>query len=93
MARVAAQQAVVSGVLGPLGRTGPADEYQRGDVASIPHDPQRSGPADEYTQPADLPLSSTIHGIGPADEYTQADYATGSVLPDRFTYREDPRNR
>jgi len=93
VARVAAQQVVVGGVFSPIGRTGPADEYLRGDFADIPHAPQRSGPADEYTQPADLPLSSATHGIGPADEYSQIEDATGSTPPDRFTYREDRRRR
>lgn len=89
VARVAAQQVVVGGVLGPIGRTGPADEYQRGDFAGTRQVPQRNGPADEYTQSADLPIWTVTHGMGPADEYTQAEYASDSVMPDRFTYRED----
>jgi hypothetical protein len=65
----AIQQAATSGSFGPIGRTGPADEYlQRAPVAA-PRVSPRSGPADEYTQAETETAGPATHGAGPADEY------------------------
>ena len=78
----ATQQAPAGFILSPNGRTGPADEYLQGDLASALQSTQRTGPADEYNQAEGVITPQVTHGNGAADESDFDDISAGAMADD-----------